>query len=157
MTGIHSGRFEYVIAALALFSITCFIPVRAAENASAKELIINRERAALDRWKTGDTLGFIEITGDEITYFDPTLETRITGKKEFQNYLASFAGTFSFPRYELLNPLVQLHGETGVLTFNFVGYSKDDKTNKWNATEIYHLVKGEWKLVSSHWSHTKPD
>lgn len=25
-----------------------------------------------------------------------------------------------------------------------------------NATEVYKLIEGDWKLISSHWSHTKP-
>jgi ketosteroid isomerase-like protein len=119
-------------------------------------LIINKERAALDRWKTGDTFGFVEIASDDITYFDPTIEKRVTGLKEYRDFFSSFKGAFSFPSYELLNPQVQLYGNTGVLTFNFVGYSTDGKKDNWNATEVYHLIKGEWKLVSSHWSHTKP-
>lgn len=121
-----------------------------------EELIINKERQALDRWKKGDTFGFVEIAADDITYFDPSLEERITGLENFRNYLSSFNGTFSFPGYDLLNPKVQLLGDTGILTFNYAGHTSTDKKNLWNATEVYHLDNGEWKLISSHWSHTKP-
>jgi hypothetical protein len=141
---------------LTLFSIVCFFSIVAVKAQSPEDLIINKERGALDRWKTGDTFGFIEIAADEITYFDPGLKQRTTGIKEFRDYLSSFNGTFSFPGYELLNPQVQLYSDIGILTFNLVGYSKDDKKDYWNATEVYHLIKSEWKLVSSHWSHTKP-
>lgn len=120
------------------------------------ETIINIEKGALERWKTGDTFGFVEIASDDITYFDPNIEKRVTGLKEFQDYFASFRYTFSFPRYELLNPQVQLYGDTAVLTFNFVGYSEDGQKDRWNTTEVYHFVNGEWKLVHSNWSHTKP-
>ena len=141
---------------LILLLILCFLPIVTANAQSPGELIINKEREALDRWKTGDTFGFIEIAADDITYFDPGLAKRITGIKEFHDHLSSFNGSFSFSRYELLNPQVQLYGDTGILTFNFVGYLKDNKKDNWNATEVYHLIKGEWKIVSSHWSHTKP-
>lgn len=143
-------------ALLILLLIMCFFPFVIVKAQSPEELIINKERKALDRWKTGDTFGFIEIAHDDITYFDPIIAKRITGLKEFHDYLSSFNGSFSFPRYELLNPQVQLYGDTGILTFNFVGYSKDNKEDNWNATEVYHIIKGEWKLVTSHWSHTKP-
>jgi hypothetical protein len=123
---------------------------------SAQEIIIAKERAALDRWKTGDTFGFIEAAATEITYFDPGLDRRCTGIKEFHDWLAAANGTFSFPGYELLNPQVQLHGSIGVLTFNFVGFMKDGSKNNWNATEVYALIDGDWEIVSSHWSHTKP-
>ena len=140
-----------------LCSCICFFPVLTVKAQSAEELIINKERAALDRWKTGDTFGFIEIASEDITYFDPGLEKRITGKKEFHEHLASFNGTFSFPGYELQNPQVQLYGDIGILTFNFVGFSEDGKEDKWNTTEVYRHTEGDWKIVSSHWSHTKPE
>lgn len=142
-------------ALLLLISIVCYLPAATVKAQTAEEAIIKKEKGALDRWKTGDTFGFVDIAADDITYFDPSVKKRITGIKEFRDYLSSFKGTFSFPRYELLNQKVQMHGDTGILTFNFVGYSNEDKEDNWNATEVYHLMDGEWKLVSSHWSHTK--
>ena len=141
-----------ILSALAVITFSC----TSATDENVAEIIINKERAALDHWKMGDTFGFIESAADDITYFDPELEKRITGIKEFREHLSSFNGTFSFPRYELLNPQVQLYGDIGILTFNFVGYSNDNKEDIWNATEVYHELKGDWKLASSHWSHTKP-
>jgi len=122
---------------------------------SPQEIIIAKEKAFLDRWKTGDTFGFIEIAAEEITYFDPGLEKRCTGKKEFHDWIASFNGTFSFPDYELLDPQVQMHGDIGILTFNFVGFNQDGSKEYWNTTEVYKLIEGDWKLISSHWSQTK--
>jgi hypothetical protein len=139
---------------LLIFFIMPFCMVKAQ---SAKDIIINKEKAALDRWITGDTFGFVEIASDEITYFDPIVEKRITGIKEFSDYYASFRGKFSLPSYELLNPQIQLYGDTGILTFNFVSSTNDGKKDRWNATDVYHLIKGEWKLVSSHWSPTKAE
>jgi hypothetical protein len=145
------------IFAVVFFFMVVLIPFISANAQSTEEIIINTERAALDRWKTGDTFGFIEIAADDITYFDPGIEKRVTGKKEYHDYFALLNGTFSFPGYELLNPQVQLYGNVGVLTFNYVGYSKDDKKDYWNTTEVYRLIEGKWKLVSSHWSNTKPE
>ena len=36
-----------------------------------EEIIISKEKAILNRWKTGDTFGFADADADEITYFDP--------------------------------------------------------------------------------------
>jgi hypothetical protein len=139
----------------AAFFISLFA-IATVQAQKPEDLIVAKERAALDRWKTGDTFGFIDIAADEITYFDPGLEKRCDGIKAFRDHLALFKDTFSFPGYELLNPHVQLYGNTGVLTFNFVGTSNEGAKDRWNTTEVYRLIKGEWKLVSSHWSHTKP-
>jgi ketosteroid isomerase-like protein len=137
--------------------IFLFFP-QATQAQRQEDLIIAREKAALDRWKNGDTFGFVENAAEEITYFDPNLEKRIDGIKEFRDYLGPAKGTFKFPDYELLNPKVQLHGDVGILTFNFVSRSKDGKVaGRWNATEVYCLTGGEWKLASSHWSLTKPE
>ncbi len=133
------------------------LPLTEIHAQSAEEIILNKEKAALDRWKKGDMFGFIWLAAADITYFDPGLDKRVTGLMEFTAHLSSFNGTFSFPGYELLNPQVQLYGDTGILTFNFAGYSKDGKKDLWNATEVYRLIDGEWKIVSSHWSHTKPE
>lgn len=127
-----------------------------AQAQKPEDLILAKEKAALDRWKTGDTFGFVENAADDITYFDPEIEKRCDGIQAFRQYMASFRGTFNFPSYDLLNPNVQLYGDTGILTFNFVGHSKEGKLDRWNSTEVYRLIKGEWKLASSHWSRTKP-
>jgi len=151
-----------------VISVTAFLSVALAENnshfysmgdsmqMSQQEIIIAKERAFLDRWITGDTFGFIEAAAEEITYFDPGLEKRCTGKKEFHDWIAAFSGTFSFPDYELLDPLVQMHGDVGILTFNFIGLMQDGSKEYWNTTEVYKLIEGDWKLISSHWSQTKP-
>jgi ketosteroid isomerase-like protein len=135
--------------------IACLVPM-SAQAQKPEDLIIAKERAALDRWRAGDTFGFVDIASDEITYFDPQIEKRCDGIQAFRDYMASFRGTFSFPSYDLLNPKVQMYGDTGILTFNFVGHSKEGKADRWNTTEVYRLIKGEWKLASSHGSRTKP-
>ena len=121
-----------------------------------EEIIISKEKAILNRWKTGDTLGFADAAAEEITYFDPGLEKRCTGKKEFYDWISSFNGSFSFPEYELLDPQVQMHGDVGILTFNFIGLMQGGSKECWNTSEVYKLIEGDWKLISSHWSPTKP-
>jgi len=79
----------------------------------------------------------------------------ITFIYEFRDWIAVFTGTFSFPDYELLDPQVQLHGDVGILTFNFIGFMQDGSKENWNTTEVYKLFDGDWKLISSHWSQTK--
>jgi ketosteroid isomerase-like protein len=138
---------------LSIVFVVFAFPLHAQKSA---DLIVAKERAALDRWKTGDTFGFVDIAATDITYFDPSLDKRCDGIENFRILLASSKGTFSFPSYELLNPKVQLYGDVGVLTFNFVSLLKEGKGEGWNATEVYRLKDGEWKLASSHWSRTHP-
>lgn len=159
----------FVKEATVVILVVAFFSVALAENNSdfyyskgdstkmaPQEIIIAKEKAILDRWITGDTFGFIEAAAEEITYFDPGLEKRCTGKKEFYDWIAAFNGTFSFPNYEFIDPQVQMHGDVGVLTFNFIGFMQDGSKEYFNTTEVYRLIDGDWKLISSHWSQTKP-
>jgi hypothetical protein len=150
-TNMFSKKFRSI-----LFLALWLLPLLSLAAQTPEEKIISIEKKTLDRWKNGDTFGFIEAAAEDITYFDPTLAVRIDGLRQFRDYLAPMKGTFSFPSYELLNPKVQLYGDIGVLTFNFVGHSEDGKTDAWNTTEVYRRVGNEWKIVSSHWSKTKP-
>lgn len=123
-----------------------------------EELIMATEKTALDRWSDGDTTGFIGLGADEMTYFDPTQNIRLDGGDAFKKYLTSIHGKFHIDRFEVLNPKVQLHGEVGILTFNLNNYSLDGKiTSRWNSTEVYHPIKGEWKIIHSHWSNPQTE
>ena len=61
----------------------------------------------------------------------------------------------------MLNPKVQLHADIALLTFNIISFGKlGDKPEavlgRWNSTEIYSRIGGEWKIIHSHWSYIKP-
>ena len=129
------------------------------EQGQVAEEILAMERAGLSRWGKGDPSGFIEICAPEATYFDPYLGRRIDGLKRLREYYESLAGKIHIDRYELVNPKVQVHGDAAILTFNYVSYSKAELTvpdARWNCTEVYVLVDGRWRIMQTHWSHTKP-
>jgi len=124
--------------------------------------ILALERAALERWGNGDPGGYLELTAEEYTYFDPTLEKRIDGLKAITEYYKPIRGLIHVDRFEFVNPNVQVHGDVAVLTFNLIDYAKQaDGSNyassRWNSTEVYAKIDGEWKLIHSHWSFTKPE
>jgi ketosteroid isomerase-like protein len=116
--------------------------------------IIAMERAALDRWGNGDPSGFLEISAPEVVYFDPYQEHRIDGLDTLTRYYDSIRGKVHIDRYELLNPQVQLGGDMAVLTFNYVSFGGEEQ-NRWNCTEVYRRMGGEWRIIQTHWSHTQ--
>lgn len=132
--------------------------VPAMQGADPAKEIVSLERGALDRWIEADPMGFAELASPEITYFDPSQETRVTGAAAFVKLMESIKGLIRADRYELLNPVVQAHGDVAVLTFNFVSYGSsaggEASTSKWNSTEVYGRIGGRWKIISSHWSRT---
>ncbi len=126
------------------------------------EKIISMERAALDRWGKGDPQGYLEIMAPDVTYFDPTREKRVDGLAALKEFIIPFTGKIQIDKYDMINPQVQREGDVAVLTFNLVDVGKqpgrDEKvTVRWNSTEVYRRIDGDWKIIHSHWSYTKPE
>ena len=125
------------------------------ENKNVAETVISLEKAALDRWGKGDPSGFLEISADEVCYFDPFLEKRIDGKEELSKLYENIRGKILIDRYELIDPRVQLLDTVAVLTFNYVSYSGKQES-RWNCTEVYMFIEGRWQIIQTHWSFTRP-
>ena len=75
---------------------------------------------------------------------------------------APFTGKISIDRFDMIDPRVQRYGDIAILTFNIVDYGAQlsggpKSTARWNTTEIYQRIDGQWKIVHSHWSYTKPE
>lgn len=117
--------------------------------------LVELETSALRRWCDGDPSGFLEISADDVVYFDPFLAKRLDGLPALTAYYESLRGKVSASRFELLNPDVQIVGEAAVLTFNFVSYGGNEDAHRWNCTEVFRLRNGEWKLIQTHWSMTE--
>jgi ketosteroid isomerase-like protein len=126
-----------------------------------EQLILAKEKMLLDEWGKGHTMIFPQNNATEITYFDPSLEKRINGIKEFTDLLKPIENKFTIEKYEMLNPKVQVHGEVAVLSYNLVDYSKNpegvEQKHLWNSTEVYKKINNDWKIIHSHWSFTKPE
>jgi hypothetical protein len=114
--------------------------------------LIRLEEAALRRWCDGDPSGFLEISAEDVVYFDPFLDRRIDGLPALADYYESLRGKVRAERFELINPQVQLVRDAAVLTFNFVSYGGGE--SRWNCTEVFRRAGDSWKLIQTHWSRT---
>ena len=130
------------------------------DDQNIEKLILEKEKKILDEWGKGHTMIFPMNSADEITYFEPGTEKRIDGKNNFTDFLKPYENTFIVDKYEMLNPKVQVHGDIAVLSYNLVDYSKNENNveqiTQWNSTEVYKKIDGDWKIIHSHWSYTKP-
>jgi ketosteroid isomerase-like protein len=129
------------------------------QTAKINSEIIGLERAALERWGKGDPQGYLELMAPEVTYFDPSLEKRLDGLAAVKEYIIPFTGKIRIYSYEMINPQVQRYGDVAVLTFNLVdSVKRRDREEKvrWNSTEVYRRIDGNWKIIHSHWSFIKP-
>jgi ketosteroid isomerase-like protein len=125
------------------------------------EAIVALERAALDRWGKGDPQGYLETYAPEITYFDPYQERRVDGLAAMRQLLAPIAGMVKVDRYEMIGAKVQRHGDVAVLSYNLVSHARrpsgDPVVVRWNSTAVYARLGGQWKIIHSHWSYTRPE
>jgi ketosteroid isomerase-like protein len=119
------------------------------------QAILTIERSAFERWAKGDLNGFLDVSDPDVDYFDPFVEGRLDGLSALRAIYAPMQGKIHVDRWEMVNPRVVVSGDMGVLTFNFVSYSKGREV-RWNTTEVYRRKDGRWKIVHTHWSLTKP-
>jgi len=123
--------------------------------------ILALERQALDRWGQGDPGGYLDIYADEITYFDPVAERRLDGLAAMRALYAPLIGKIRVDAFDMLHTRIQRYGSVAVLTYNLVSHlspsAEERRTVRWNSTAVYADVGGEWRMIHSHWSFTKPD
>ena len=136
------------------------VGARPATADRAADDVIALERGALDRWGRGDPSGFLEIYAPAITYFDVATERRLDGHAAMTDYIAPLRGRINIPRYEMIGPRVQRHGNVAVLSYNLrseaVQPDGRQVTVRWNSTSVYARTGGRWKMIHSHWSLTAP-
>lgn len=147
LIGLISGVLSAVAAVVA-------VPSMGTQESDA-QAIVAMERAALDRWGKGDPDGFLEISDEEVVYFDPFQERRLNGREELRKLYDQLRGKIQIERYEMVEPKVQVAGDTAVLTYNFVSHGSEGAM-RWNTTEVYQRKGGKWRIVHTHWSLTQP-
>jgi len=133
------------------------MPVSSALHSKQEDVaatILAMEKAALARWAKGDPDGFLEICAQDVVYFDPFLDKPLSGIEELRRLYAGIRGSIYIREWELVDPNVRVSGDMAVLTFQFV--SDGDSFNHWNTTEVYQCFAGDWRIVHTHWSLTKP-
>jgi ketosteroid isomerase-like protein len=126
------------------------------EHNEISKTIIALETSALEKWNKGDPGGYLDISADDVVYFDPYTEQRLDGLKSLRKYYDPIKGQVRVSKYDFLNPKVQASGEMAVLTFNLISY-EGEEIYKWNCTEVYRLEKETWRIIQTHWSFTKPN
>ena len=117
------------------------------------QMIIALETKALEMWNHGDPNGYLDLSAEDVTYFDPSIEQRLDGLDNLKKYYEPIKGQVKVSKYKMINPKVIATKEMAVLTFNLHSYIAETVSN-WNCTEVYRLSDtGEWKIIQTHWSN----
>lgn len=125
-----------------------------------ENIILSLEKAAMERWRSGDPWGFVELSAEDVLYVDPGLTKPILNLDEYKAYMEPVRGQVHYQISEFLNPRIVLAGDAAVLSYNYRSTATDPDSsikgqNHWNATEVYFRRGGEWKIVHTHWSYVK--
>jgi ketosteroid isomerase-like protein len=122
-----------------------------------EETILSLEKAAMERWRNGDPYGFVELSAEDIVYFDPGQIKPIKGLQAFTAYMQQLEGKVHYQRSEFIDPRVLLAGDAALLSFNYRSSVLSPEgtfvsQTPWNATEVYFRRNNQWKIVHTHWS-----
>ena len=127
--------------------------VNAHDQSEVYDAIVANLHSALERWYSGDTHGYVELFADDFTYFDSFGRARLNNRPQLRERYAPLQGNIDLPRFEMLEPTLQLFGETAVLSYNLHQFDHDGPTGPmWNTTEVYRQIDGAWRIVQAHWS-----
>ncbi len=118
-------------------------------------LIVDLEREALAQFGRGEIDGPLALCDDQIAYFDPCLERRIEGRSALAAHYEPARGQPQYARFDLLDPRVQVLGDTGILTYVLKTKAAPDAPSQetsWKVTAIYHRFDEGWRIVHSHFA-----
>lgn len=143
------------IGFLAVFLAGC--QPRAPGRSESEQAILAQERRALEQWSKGNSLGYLDVIADDVTYFDDiSAHSRVDGIGAMRTYLTSLQGKIPAHRYEMLDPKVQLYGDIGILTLRYDAYgTAAQPVARWKATSVYRRAEDQWRIVHAHWSLVK--
>jgi uncharacterized protein (TIGR02246 family) len=127
------------------------------KESSMDNEILLLEKSAMERWRNGDPMGFVELSADDILYVDPGLTKPIQGLEDYRSYMKQIEGKVHYQRSEFIGSKVVSVGDAALLTYNYRSsvLTPDGTVSSqtpWNTTEVYFKREGEWKIVHSHWS-----
>jgi ketosteroid isomerase-like protein len=149
-------------SAIALVAMMLASPVTAAENpAVAAEIIglVRQQWAAEIAGKPAPE----QVAGmsEDYTEFGEDYPVLFAGKALMQRYNeAPAVGKTVYA--EMLNPKVQVYGDTAILTYNYLGYLRMPdgaiRDTFSNSSRVYVRQGGRWMLVHAHFSKARvPD
>ena len=102
-----------------------------------------------------DPTAWVELFAGKATYIEPWSDNRIEDSA-IKEHMMAFAGKIPNFHYEILNPRVDLCGDTAVFTFNLETTDpKDSKvTGLWKGTAVFTRTDDGWEKVHAHFSST---
>ncbi len=143
-----------IVGCVCLFNLPA---VAQTNDQVAKEIIaITKAQWAAQSAKKPASV-WMKTVADEYTEFNPDSPTRLDGKALNGRLGDAFSsGSGEFVADEMVNEKVQVYGEVAILSYNYVGVTKDKdgkiESSLAKSTRVYVKKDGEWMLVHANFA-----
>ena len=128
----------------------------AEDEAAALQELVAKQKAVLDPYvANSDPAPYVAMYADEVTYIDPN-SGGVLANQAARDFLMSYAGLIPPFTYEIVEPKVDLLGDTAVFTFICELFLEGEPAVTYTTTEIHERAGDGWELVHAHWSVPAP-
>ena len=147
-------RVLMVFVGVAVLSLTLI--AQAGDKEVAEEVIaITKAEWAAEMRK--DTAAAMKNVADDFTVFNSDYPTRLDGKAMIVRLDEAFnSGSGALVAAEMANQKVQVYGDVAILSYNFIGATKDKEGNiepfLAKSTRVYVKQDGQWMLVHANFA-----
>ena len=145
-----------LLAAVCVVTLGLIGSVQSAPPSAVDEVIaLTKAIWAADMKK--DVATAMKNVADDYTEFNDDYPTRLDGKQINRNLAeATASGAGSVIAAEMANPKVQVYGDVAILTYNYIGATKDKdgkvEPSRAKSTRVYVKKDGQWWLVHANFA-----
>ncbi len=150
-------RVLMVFVGIAVLSLSVF----AAHHTVADQVIaVTKAQWAAEMKR--DVATAMKNVADDYTEFNSDYPTRLDGKSMNVRLSEAFnSGSGDTVAAEMANPKVQVYGDVAILTYNYIGASKNKdgeiESDKAKSTRVYVKQDGQWMLVHANFAPVSDD
>ncbi len=151
-----------LVISLIVASVTLFnLPAAAQTNEGAAKEVIAIVKAQWEAQSDKQPASvWMKNIADEYTEFNPDSPTRLDGKALNGRLGDAFSsGSGEFIADEMVNEKVQVYGDVAILSYNYVGLTKDKdgkvEPSLAKSTRVYVKKDGKWMLVHANFAPVK--
>ncbi|HLE36276.1 MAG TPA: DUF4440 domain-containing protein [Candidatus Acidoferrales bacterium] len=145
-----------LLAAVCVVTLGLIGSVQSAPPSAVDEVIaLTKAIWAADMKK--DVATAMKNVADDYTEFNDDYPTRLDGKQINRNLAeATASGAGSVIAAEMANQKVQVYGDVAILTYNYIGATKDKdgkvEPSRAKSTRVYVKKDGQWWLVHANFA-----
>lgn len=139
-----------LVAVLCVMLLSLAIGQQTSKSTEDEVIAITKAQwAAQVQKNTGEAM---KNLADDYTEFNQNYSTRVEGKAVATRLAeAEASGSGGLVAAEMANPKVQVHGDVAILSYNFMGVTKDKdgkiENTRAKSTRVYVRQGGQWRLV----------